>query len=109
MASEPGLDRHEWESEWASLEDDIADSPEMALPYVHELITRMLTERAVLDESLVTLEGADPEWVRSWEAGRDLVRRLEDPTYRVDPQEVLDQIEDYRGLFQSLLDALRLS
>jgi hypothetical protein len=105
MASEPGLDRHEWESEWASLEDDIADSPETALAYVHELITRMLTERAVLDESLVALEGADPEWVRSWEAGRDLVRRVEDPTYRVDPQEVLDQIEDYRGLFQSLLDA----
>jgi hypothetical protein len=104
MASEPGLDRHGWESEWAALEDEIAESPESALRYAHELITRMLTERAVLDESLVALEGADPEWVRSWEAGRDLVRRLEDPTYDVYVQDVLDQIEEYRGLFKTLLD-----
>ena len=103
MSSEPGLDRHGWESEWASLEDDIAESPETALPYIHELITRMLTERAVLDESLVALEGADPEWVRTWEAGRDLVRRLGDPTYDVDRQDVLDQMEEYRALFQTIL------
>jgi hypothetical protein len=104
MASEPGLDRHEWESEWASLEDDMADAPEAALRHAHELITRMLTERAVLDESLVALEGADPEWVKTWEEGRDLVRRLEDPTYDVSVQEVLDQIEEYRGVFTALLE-----
>ena len=104
MASEPGLDRHEWESEWASLEDDIADAPVAAVRHAHELITRMLTERAVLDESLVALEGADPEWVSSWTAGRDLVRRLEDPTYDVYVQDVVDQIEEYRGVFKTLLD-----
>jgi len=24
-------------------------------------------------------EGADPEWVRTWEAGAELVRKLDDP------------------------------
>jgi hypothetical protein len=103
MSSEPGLDRHAWESEWASLEDDMADSPETVLPYAHELITRMLTERSVLDESQVALEGADPDWVRTWEAGRDLVRRLDDPSYDIDRQDLLDQIEEYRALFQTIL------
>lgn len=103
VAWEPGLDVHEWQSQWASLEDDIADSPETALPYVHELITRMLKERKILDDSLVGLEGADPDWVRTWEAGRDLVLRIEDPSLDVEPQDILDQIDDYRALFETLV------
>lgn len=102
MASEPGLDVHEWESEWASLEDDIADSPETALPYVHELITRVLKERRVLDDALVVSEGAEPDWARTWEAGRDLVARLDDPGLDVERQDVLDQVDEYRALFETL-------
>ena len=104
MSSEPGLDIHEWQTEWASLEDDLADSPETALPQVHVLITRMLMERQVLDESLVARGGADPDSVRTWDAGRDLVARLEDPELDVERQDVLDQIEDYRALFEAQLD-----
>ena len=103
MASEPGLDVHEWQTEWASLEDDLADSPETALPQVHELVTRMLTERQLLDDDLVATEGSDPDWVRTWEAGRDLVARLDDPGLEVERQDVLDQIEEYRALFEALL------
>ncbi len=102
MASEPGLDVHEWESEWASLEDDIADSPETALPYVHELITRVLKERRVIDDALVVSEGAEPDWARTWEAGRDLVARLADPGLDVERQDVLDQVDEYRALLETL-------
>jgi hypothetical protein len=109
MASEPGLDVHDWQTEWVSLEDDLADSPETALPQVHELITRMLRERQVVDESLVALEGADPDSVRTWEAGRDLVARLADPDLEVERQDVLDQIEEYRTLVESLLEEPRPS
>ena len=105
MASEPGLDLHEWQSEWASLEDDFADSPETALPSVHDLITRMLTDRAILDENLVAREGAEPDFVRTWEAGRDLVARLDNPELEVPRQDVVDQIEEYRGLFEALIEA----
>jgi hypothetical protein len=101
--SEPGLDIHEWESEWASLEDDITDSPETALPYLHELVTRMLKERGILDESLVVTEGADPEWVRTWETGAELVRMLDDPEVEVERQDLVDQIETYRELFEAIL------
>ena len=103
MSWEPGLDVHQWESEWASLEDDIADSPETALPLVHELVTRMLKERRILDENLVVAEGADPEWFRTWEAGKELVALLDDLDADVDRQDLVDQIEEYRALFEALV------
>ncbi len=101
--SEPGLDLHEWESEWASLEEDIADSPETALPYVHELMTRMLKERAILDDSLAAREGADPDYVRTWEAGAELVAKLTDPGVDLETEDIVEQIENYRELFDTLL------
>ena len=103
MSWEPGLDVHQWESEWASLEDDIADSPETALPLVHELVTRMLKERRILDENLVVAEGADPDWFRTWEAGKELVALLDDLDTDVDHQDLVDQIEEYRALFEALV------
>jgi len=103
VAWEPGLDVHQWESEWASLEDDLADSPETALPVVHELITRMLRERRILDDNLVVAEGADPEWFRTWEAGQELVALLDDPSADVDRQDIVDQIDECRALFQALV------
>ena len=102
MSWEPGLDVHQWESEWASLEDDIGDSPETALPLVHELITRMLRERRILDDNLVVAEGADPEWFRTWEAGTELVALLDDPGADIARQDIVDQIEEYRALFEAL-------
>ena len=41
---EPGLDRHDWESQWASLEDDLRDDPRSALPELDRLVTQMLNE-----------------------------------------------------------------
>jgi hypothetical protein len=63
----------------------------------------MLKERKVLDDSLVAMEGADPDCVRTWEAGRDLVLRIEDPELDVETQDILDQVEDYRALFETLI------
>jgi len=103
VSSEPGLDVHQWESEWASLEDDISDSPETALPLVHELVTRMLKERRILDENLVVAEGADPDWFRTWEAGKELVALLDDLDAEVERQDIVDQIEEYRALFEALV------
>ena len=101
---EPGLDVHEWQSEWASLEDDIADSPEAALPYIHELMTRMLKERGILDDSLGATEGVDPDWARTWEAGAQLVRKLDDPAVDVERDDALEQIQNYRELFDAILE-----
>ena len=104
MAREPGLDIHEWESEWASLEDDVSDSPETGLQVIHELISRMLQERGILDDNLVVVEGVAPDWIRTWEAGRELVALLDDPGVDVDPQDAVDQLDEYRDLFEALIE-----
>lgn len=99
---EPGLDRHEWESEWASLEEDLADAPREGLPYLHELMSRMLRERGILDQSFVAREGADPELLRPWETAGELVRKL-DSGEDVEVEDVTEAIENYRELFETVL------
>ena len=99
---EPGLDRHEWESQWAALEEDFETDPGEALRGVHELITRMLAEREILDENLVATEGSDRELIAPWEAGRDLVRNL-DGGLDVEQQDIREALESYRELFDTLL------
>lgn len=54
---EPGLDRHEWETEWQALEPLVADSPAEALPELDELIARMMVARGY---PVSTDEGGEP-------------------------------------------------
>jgi hypothetical protein len=61
-------------------------------------MTRMLQERNVLDASFVAMEGVDPDLIRPWEAAGELVRRLDDSD-----EDVFDEIENYRELFETLL------
>ena len=92
---EPGLDRHEWESQWASLEEEFDADPADSLRAVHELLTRMLRERNILDDDLVAVEGADPELIRPWVAARDLVQRL-DAELDVEETDVREALEGDR-------------
>jgi len=45
MTLEPGLDRHEWSTEFAQIEEGMRDDPFDALPVLAELVERMLVER----------------------------------------------------------------
>ena len=98
---EPGLDRHEWESEWASLEEGFADDPAGSLRLTHELIGRMLKERKILDDSFAATETADPELLRPYEAGAELVRNL-DEGLDIEEIDIREMLESYRELFQTL-------
>jgi uncharacterized membrane protein YccC len=99
---EPGLDRHEWESEWASLEEDFEEAPAASLRSVHDLMSRMLRERGILDQSFVANEGADPELIGPWTAAAELVRRLDDEL-DVEEDDIREALEDYRALFEALV------
>lgn len=98
---EPGLDQHDWESEWQQLEPLVRDYPAEALPELHDLIVRMLQERGILDDELVATEGSDPELLAEYVAGKDVVDRLErDET--VDPGDVASVVGGYRSLYEFL-------
>ena len=98
---EPGLDRHDWESEWQQLEPLVRDYPAEALPELHDLIVRMLQEREILDDELVATEGSDPELLAEYVAGKDVVDRLE-RNETVDPGDVASVVGGYRSLYEFL-------
>ena len=59
--TEIGLDRHEWETEMAALEEDLRDSPVESLPLLADLIERMLAEAGYAVDDPVA--GTEPEVV----------------------------------------------
>jgi hypothetical protein len=99
---EPGLDRHAWESELASLEDDLRDSPAEALPELADLVGRMLAERGYDLADPVVREGEDREVVTQYLAAREVADRV-DLDEDVDPGDVADAIEGLRSLFDYVI------
>jgi hypothetical protein len=95
VVQEPGLDRHQWESEWQALEPELADAPVEALPELHELVGRMLSERQIQ-------ENGDPELTRDYETAGEIVRRIE-ARESIDPGDVAQAIAGLRGIYETLV------
>jgi hypothetical protein len=103
---EPGLDRHEWETEWQALEPLVVDSPEEALPEVDDLISRMMVERGYPVDEAGAAESAEPEIVAEFLEARRIAR-LVDGGETVDPGDVGAAITGYRNLYEYLLEERR--
>ena len=103
---EPGLDRHEWETEWQGLEPLIVDSPTEALPEVDGLIERMMVARGYPITEERALDSIDPEIVAEFLEARR-VARLADAGERVDPGDVGAAVTSYRNLYEHLIDERR--
>jgi hypothetical protein len=103
MSTEPGLDRHEWESEWAALEEQLADSPRDALPELDELVGRMLAERGYAMSDPVERSGDEPEVIAEFVAARETTRRLESDPDDVSPGDVAAAVNGYRAVYDHLL------
>jgi hypothetical protein len=101
---EPGLDRHEWESRWQSLEDDLEDSPRDVLPELDELVEQMLNERGYAIDDPVAREGDDREIVSEFLAARELTQLLRDDPDAVSPGDVAAAVNGYRALYEYLLE-----
>ncbi len=100
---EPGLNRHEWESEWQSLEEQLADAPAETLTDVDDLIERMLIERGYSIADPVAREGDDREVVAEFQAAREITRLVENGTDDVSPGDVAAAVNGYRAIFDYLI------
>jgi hypothetical protein len=99
---EPGLDKHEWESTYASLEEDLADDPAGTVPELADLVERMLNERGFQLDDPVTVEGEERDVVAEFFAAREVADRI-DRDEDVDPEDVVQALEGMRSLYQFLL------
>lgn len=97
---EPGLDLHEWESEFASIEDDLEADPEQALRELTSLVERMLTARGF--DVTDPVDGEEPEILASFRAARE-VARLVDGAADVEADAVGSAIEDLRAIYDYLI------
>jgi hypothetical protein len=100
---EPGIDRHEWESEWQALEPLVVDSPAEALPEVDTLVERMMVENGYPVDEASAVEATEPEVVAEFLEARRIARAA-DRGETVDPGDVGAAITAYRSLYEYLLN-----
>jgi hypothetical protein len=100
---EPGLDRHEWESEWQALDEQLAEDPADTLPQLDDLVARMLEARGFDLSDPVALEGDEPEVVAEFRAAREITRLVEAGSEDVSPGDVAAAVNGYRAVFEFLL------
>jgi hypothetical protein len=101
---EPGLDRHEWETEWEQLEPLVVDAPAEALPELDDLVARMLADAGYPMETHdpVDDEGIDPEMLASFRAARETTQQV-DRGEDVDPGDIGQAVGLYREIYEHLL------
>lgn len=100
--AEPGLDEHDWETEWQALEPLVVDSPTEALPELDGLIERMLRERGYPTEEADAHESAEPEVVAEFLEARRITNLVE-AGEEAGPGDIGAAITGYRNLYEFLL------
>ena len=100
---EPGLDRHEWESELRALEDQLAENPGEALPELDALVGRMLEETGYALGDTVAGAGDEPEIVAEFIAAREITEAVERNVDEISPGDVAAAINGYRAVFDHVV------
>jgi hypothetical protein len=103
MSYEPGLDRHEWESEMQVLEDQLGENPAEALPELDRLLERMLEETGYDIADPVVREGDDREVVSEFLAAREITQLVERDQGDIGPGDVAAAINGYRAVYDYLV------
>ena len=74
---EPGLNRHDWETQWEDLEPLLEDSPKEALPEAVALVGRMLDEVGLDPDDETHLVEDSSELLLEFRRARETARALE--------------------------------
>ena len=100
---DPGVERHEWESEWQALEDDLRTDPVHALPELDTLVARMLEESGYDLTDPVVREGEEREVVAEYLAAHEIVEAAERDSDAISAGDVAAAINGYRAVYEHLV------
>jgi hypothetical protein len=100
---EPGLDRHEWETEWQDLEERLADDPYDALFELDELVARMMEASGLPLAERAGESNPEADTVRQFQEARRIAQRLAGGD-TVDPGDIGFAVNSYRELYDVLLN-----
>ena len=104
---DPGLDRHEWESELQALEPELEDDPVDALPELADLVERMLVARGYDVNDAVARDGEDREVVSEYLAAREIADAVERASADVGPGDVAAAINGLVSLYEYVVGERR--
>jgi hypothetical protein len=100
---DPGVDRHEWESEMQALEEQLGENPAEALPELDGLVARMLEETGYEIDDPAIREGDEREVVAEFLAAREITQLAERGEEGVGPGDVAAAINGYRAVYDDVL------
>lgn len=100
---EPGIDKHQWISEWESLEEDVRDDPADALSDLDDLVGRMLEAHGLALAERDGEDTAEHETTREFANARAITRQV-DHGEDVDPGDVAYAVNAYTELYRQLLE-----
>jgi hypothetical protein len=100
---EPGLDEHEWITEWEDIDTLLTESPTEALSEADDLIARMMEARGLPVAEREGEELIEPEITRSFAEARRVTRQI-DSGESYDPGDVALAVETYRELYTYLIE-----
>ena len=99
---EPGIDRHQWISEYEALEEDVRDDPAGSLGDLDDLVGRMMEARGLELRERDGEEAPEHGTTREFMNARAVTRGI-DAGDDVDPGDVAYAVNAYRELYASLL------
>jgi hypothetical protein len=101
---DPGIDRHDFASEWESVWEEVKTDPREALPELEDIVRRLLVRHGyVLDADDPASQGDEVEMLAPYAAVQEVaaaIREGED----VDPGDLGQAIEDVREIYESLIE-----
>ena len=100
---DPGETLYDWESEMATLEDELHESPAETLPELDNLLRRMLEESGYDLGDPVASEGDEREVVTEYLAAHETTLALERGEDGFSAGDVAAAINDFRELFDFLV------
>jgi hypothetical protein len=100
---DPGEALYDWESEMATLEDELRESPAETLPELDHLLTRMLEQAGYDLTDPVVREGEEREVVAEYLAAREITEALERGAEDISAGDIGAAINGYRTLFDYLV------
>src|SRR5438034_7400402 len=101
--AEPGRDRHDWATEYAVLEEELATDPVAALPELADLVERMLVERGYRPDEPIERSGDEPDVVAEFQSAQEVAARTTIAPDACDPGDVASAIRGLRALYEHLI------
>jgi hypothetical protein len=100
---EPGLDLHDWSTRWQQLQDAAADEPVETLPELVRLAEQMLEERGIALDDRVAAQGDDPDFIRDFQAARDIARAAENGDPPPETVDIATAHQNLREIYEYLV------